>query len=171
MNNTKRIVLLSVLAALAICLSFFDKQISTIAFPNLPQAKIGLANIVILLAIYKFSFKESLILVLLKATIGNLLIGGFTAIIIGGSASLISFFGMYFLFKFLKNQLSGVGISVVGGFLHIITQLFVIGLLYIYIGEILLYYGAVLVLLSLITSIIIGLIMNKLITYEFRKAF
>lgn len=170
-NNLKRIVLLSILAAFAICLSFLDRQISMAAFPNLPQAKIGLANIIILVALYHFDFKETLILVILKATIGNLYYGGFTAIIIGGSASLVSFIGMYLLLKFFKKYLSAVGISVVGGFLHIITQIFVIGMMYVYIGDVLLYYGAILVLLSLITSVIIGLIVNRLNTYQFIKAF
>ncbi|HEY8445103.1 MAG TPA: Gx transporter family protein [Bacilli bacterium] len=167
----KRIVLLSVLSALAICFSFFDRQISMVAFPTLRTAKIGLANIVVLLSIYHFDFKECLILVLLKAIIGNLLFGGVTSIIIGGTASLLSFFAMYFLFLFFKKYLSAVGISVVGGFIHIITQLFVIGLIYLNIGEVLLYYGAILVLISLITSIIIGLIVNRLNVYQFTNAF
>ena len=164
MRNIKKIVLMSILISLAVILSLFDRMITPIAFPTLPTAKIGFANIVVLLAIISFDFKDSLIIVILKSVIANLLYSGLTSFIIGGTASLISYFVMLGLYRFFKNHLSAIGISVAGGFMHTISQLFVVALIY-NLGEITLYYGALLVFVSLITSILIGVIVNKLLEY------
>lgn len=164
MRNIKKIVLMSVLISLAVILSLFDKMITPLAFPTLPTAKIGFANIVILLAIIIFDFKDSMIIVILKSIIANLLFSGLTSFIIGGTASLVSYFIMYGLYKCFKNHLSAIGISVAGGFSHTVSQLFVVAMIY-NLGEITLYYGALLVFVSLITSILIGVIVNKLLDY------
>lgn len=168
MKDTKKIVLLAILTSLATILSLIDKAITPVAFPMLPTAKIGLANIIVLYTIYSFSFKETFTLVIIKIVIVNLLFGGLTTVIIGGSASLLSFFIMYISTKLFKETVSGIGISVLGGFVHIMTQLFITSVIYP-IGEAVMYYGAVLVFLSLVCSIIIGVISNKLRTYQLFK--
>lgn len=165
-TNLKKIVFLSILLTIAVVLSIVDKSITLLAFPYLPTAKIGLANIIILTAIIKFDFKDSLLLVILKSVLANLLFGGLTSFIIGGSASLLSFLGMQLTFRFGKKYLSSVGVSVIGGFIHIITQLFITATIY-HLGAIVLFYGALLVIVSLITSIIIGLLVNKVSEYKF----
>ncbi len=71
---------------------------------------------------------------------------------------------MYLLHKQLKEKTTAVGISVIGGVLHIVTQLVVVAFLY-QLGEVVISYGAILLLGSLITSIIIGILANKLIQY------
>ena len=168
MKDTKKIVLLAVLTSLATILSLMDKAITPLAFPMLPTAKIGLANIIVLYAIYNFNFKETLTLVIIKIVIVNLLFGGLTALIVGGSAGFLSFLVMYFAYKTLKDSVSGIGVSVLGGFVHIMTQLYVTAAIYP-IGEVVMYYGAVLVFLSLVCSILIGIIANKLRTYQLLK--
>lgn len=169
-TNIKKIVLLSILLSIAVALSLVDKAITILAFPYLPTAKIGLANIIILIAILNFDFKDSLILVILKSVLANLLFGGLTSFLIGGTASLFSFFAMQIIYRTVNRFLSSVGISVIGGFVHIVTQLFITAFIYS-LGEVVLYYGALLVIVSLITSIIIGLLVNKLRTYNFTQKF
>lgn len=164
MRNIKRIVLMSVLISLAVILSLFDKMITPLAFPVLPTAKIGLANIVVLLGIIMFDFKESFSIVILKSVIANLMFGSLTSFIIGGTASITSYFIMYIIYTFIKKHISAVGVSVAGGFTHTITQLFVVAAIY-NLGEVTLYYGTLLVFVSLITSILIGLIVNKMNKY------
>jgi heptaprenyl diphosphate synthase len=168
MKDTKRMVLLAILTSLATILSLIDKVITPVAFPMLPTAKIGLANIIVLYCIYRFHFKEVLTLVIIKIAIVNLLFGGLTTLIIGGSASFLSFLTMYGAVKLFKDKISGIGASVLGGFVHIITQLFVTTVIY-ELGEVVMYYGAILVFLSLICSIIIGFIVNKLCTFQILK--
>ena len=164
MGNIKKIVFISILVSLAVILSLFDKMITALAFPAIPMAKIGLANTVILLGIIIFDFKDSLTIVILKSIIANLLFNGLTSFIIGGTASFISYFVMFGMYKLIKRNISAIGISVAGGFTHTIIQLFVVANIYS-LGEITLYYGALLVFVSLIASTIIGLIVNKLVNY------
>jgi len=170
MNKIKKIVLISILISLAVILSLFDKTITPLAFPMIPTAKIGLANIVILLGIMLFDFKDSLTIVILKSIIANLLFSGLTSFIIGGTASVISYFIMLGLYKGIKKNISAIGISVAGGFAHTVIQLFVVALIY-NLGEVTLYYGALLVFVSLIASVIIGFIVNKLTNYFMNSEF
>ncbi len=164
MRETKKIVLLAVLTSLAIALSLIDKSITPLAFPFMPTAKIGIANIIVVIALYKFSFRDVFTLVVIKIIVANFLFGGITALVIGGSASLVSFFAMYLLFVIARKYTSAIGISVVGGFVHIMIQLFV-SKVYYKINDAIMYYGAILVFISLASSVIIGFIANKMIVY------
>lgn len=167
MKNTKKIVLLSIFTSLSVVLSIVDSMITEAAFSFIPMARIGLANVIVLLVAMNFRFEEGLVLVLIKSLLANLLYRGPIAFIIGGTASLISFLVMYYLYKLAKTRLSEVGISVAGGFAHIVTQLLVTTFIY-HMQEEIIIYGVLLVLLSLITSIIIGFIVQKLAIYYHR---
>ncbi|MFA7010489.1 MAG: Gx transporter family protein [Bacilli bacterium] len=157
-------ILLAILVALATILSYVDSLVSRIAFSFLPTAKIGLANIIVLFAIYKLDFQRTLIIVIMKSFLVGLILGSPVTFIISFCATMVSFVGMYFLHKGLTDKTTAVGISVIGGVLHIITQLFVVAVIY-RLGEVVISYGAILLFASLITSIIIGLLANKLIQY------
>lgn len=163
-NQIKRIILIANLVAVSVIFSYFDKMVSQAAFPFLPTAKIGLANIVILLGVYKFEFKETLVMVTLKVILSGLLIGGLISFAISSVASFTSFFGMYLSHKVLKNRVSPISISVIGGFLHIVMQLVVVNLIY-NLGDAILYYGALMIFISLITSILIGFVSFKLFDF------
>jgi heptaprenyl diphosphate synthase len=163
-TNIKKIVLISILVSLSVILSIFDGYISRLAFPFIPLAKIGLANIVILVGVYHFGYKETLIMVVLKSLLANLIIGGPISFLISIVASLISYLGMQAARSLLKERVTAISVSVIGGFLHIVGQLAVVALIY-RIGEPVIYYGSILVAFSLVTSIIIGFIGIKLDTF------
>lgn len=160
----KRIILIANLVAVSVIFSYFDKMVSQAAFPFLPTAKIGLANIVILLGVYKFEFKETLVMTTLKVVLSGLLIGGLISFAISSVASFLSFFAMYIFHKILKDKVSPISISVIGGFVHIVTQLIVVNLIYS-LGDAILYYGALMIFVSLITSILIGFVSFKLFDF------
>lgn len=164
--NIREIVLLSILTALGVILSIIDKQISILVFPFLPTAKIGLANIIILIAVMNVDVKKGLLMTILKSTLVGLILGSITSFIIGGIASLLAFLGMTLTKLLFGRHVSCVGISVVGGFLHIIGQLFVTFLMY-QLGEAVFAYGAFLIGVSLLTSVLVGFVGNKLM--EFMK--
>ena len=160
-RKTQGMVFLSIMVALAVVLSIVDKTITYAAFPYLPTAKIGLANLVVLIIMYKYSFKETFILVVLKILLANLLIMGPMSFIIGGPSSLMSFLVMYLLYFTFSKNLSPIGISVAGGFTHIVVQLVITFFVY-ELGDVVMIYGAILVIVSLITSTLIGLLVLKL---------
>ena len=163
-NNIKNITLISILVALGVIFSYVDKVISMAAFPFLPTAKIGIANIVLLVGIYRFSFRESLAMAILKSVLVGLVFASVSAFVIGGSATMASYVAMFFMHRLLKEKISLVGVSVVGGFVHIVVQLLVVSIYY-QLGEVVMYYGLFLVFISLITSILVGLVGNKLYMY------
>lgn len=162
-EKTKKIIINSILVSLAVILSICDKLISQIAFPFLPTAKIGLANIIVIFSLYKYDFKDSLILVILKSVFVGLILGSVVTFVISFFSSLFSFFAMFIIKKLAKDKISCVGISTVGGFIHIVVQLIIVSVLY-QIKDAIIYYGFFLLLASLVTSVIIGLISNRLIS-------
>ena len=91
-------------------------------------------------------------MVILKSVLVSMLFGSITSYVIGGTASLISFITMYIAYKLIKDKGSMVSVSVIGGFFHIITQLVVVAIIY-RLGEVVLYYGALMIIISLITSL------------------
>ena len=160
MSRTKKIIHLAILAAVASIFSIVDRYVSGLIFPLIPGAKIGIANLVVLIAMMNFDFKESLIVVILKSLIGGLLFFGLTSFIIGGSASIISFFVMYLVMKLFKDKISMVGVSMCGGATHCLTQLFVIMIMY-GMGEVVFVYGLYLLIISIISSFVLGLLAIK----------
>ncbi|MDD4211948.1 MAG: Gx transporter family protein [Bacilli bacterium] len=163
MQKTKKIIFIAILVATAVILSIVDRFITMVAFPTLPQAKIGLANIVVLFAVYNFTWKESLILVFLKSLIANLIFGQLTSFIIGGTATLVSYAIMMIMVRYTKNLFSMMGVSVAGGFTHIIVQLAIISVIYLEGNQnVVALYGIGLSLLGVATSFLVGLLVYKM---------
>lgn len=163
-KTIRNLTLSAILVSLGVIFSFIDVMISRAAFPFLPTAKIGIANIIILIGIYAFDFKTSLSMAVLKSALTGLILGNMISFIISMSATLVSFFIMYLAHRAFKDKTSMVGVSVLGGFSHMVTQLFVVSVIY-RLGDLVILYGALLVFVSLLTSIIIGIVSNKLFSY------
>ena len=127
MKETRKVVLLSLLVALAIVLRGFEGLI-----PNpLPWVRIGLANIMTLLAILLFGLKAGLLLTVLRVCIASLMFGTFLSpsFFISLLAGMTSTLIMGAAYHFLRPWVSPVGISVLGGFTHNLAQLCVAYLL------------------------------------------
>ena len=75
---------------------------------------------------------------------------------------------MYILYRYLKNKLSIITISVIGGFIHINSQLIIIKIIY-KLGNDVYSYGLILIIVSFVTSIIVGLLAKKINKSEFIK--
>ena len=162
-SKTKRITVLSLLIALACVISLFDKYISKFVINAIPMIgalapgfKLGLANIVILYIIYNFKFVDSLIAVLLKSVVGGFIYGGLVNFFIGFLGTMLSFFAMYFLVQALRKPINLMFISVVGGITHTIGQL--LAVLIIYQVKDILLYSPYLILFSIISGLIVGII-------------
>ncbi len=120
-HETRRIVLLSLLVALAIVLRGLEGLI-----PNpLPWIRIGLANSMTLLAILLFRLKAGLLLTVLRVNIAALLFGTFLSpvFLLSVSAGVCSTLAMGGAHRYGRKWLSPVGISVLGGFTHNAAQL------------------------------------------------
>lgn len=162
--RTRKIVLLSLLAAQAVVLHYIEGFIPTPA----PGIKLGLSNIMVLTSIVLFGFKEGLAVVIVRSFLGSLLSGSPTAIaysLAGGIASLVI---MYTLYSRFKNKLSLIGISTAGAIVHVIAQLIVASLIF---GTfaILSTYLPILLVSSLLSGFFTGL--SSMFTVKYTKKF
>ena len=156
----KKITTISILVAICVAISIVDSLISGLIIPFMPGVKLGLSNVIILIILYQYSFDIGLVAIIIKSIIVGLLFSGITTFIIGGTASLASFLLMYLAKRLLKDNVSTVSISLIGGLTHILTQLLIVSLIY-KLGSVVFLYGVYLILISIATSIIVGLVSIK----------
>lgn len=155
--NTKKLALTAVLISLAMVLSYVEKLIPV--FAAIPGVKIGLANIVVIFALYKLGIKEAFTISLFRVLLSSLLFGSVLSLAYSLSGAIVSLVAMALLMK--TKIFTPAAISVVGGVLHNMAQLliasFIIG------SDILKYYSPILIISGICAGIIIGLVSATLI--------
>jgi heptaprenyl diphosphate synthase len=127
-SRTRRLVFLAVLVALAVALHVLEGLL-----PNpvpVPGAKLGLANIITLVTLVMFGWKESLVVVVLRVIIGSLFGGSFLGLgfLLSLSGAVFSLLIMCF-FMWFVGSLSLIGISVAGATAHNLAQVTVAAIL------------------------------------------
>ena len=161
MKETRELVLLSLLVALAVVLRGLEGLI-----PNpLPWVRIGLANIMTVLAIFLFGVKSGMLLTVLRVLIASLLFGTFLSptFFISFSAGVCSTLAMSVAYTFFQKTFSPIGISVLGGFIHNLVQLIVAYLLIVRHTEIF-YLFPVLSVIGIVSGVFNGWV----VTYLYR---
>lgn len=156
--KTKEITTISILAAMSIVIGILESLITPLG-DILPGLKLGLANIIILFALYTYNFKTSLIISLIRVFIVALLRTGFGFNFFFSLGGAILSIIVMALAK--KTHLSLIGVSILGSISHSIGQV-LIGILLLKNSNII-YYLPYLALFSIPTGIIIGVITKKLI--------
>ena len=158
--SIQKISFISIFTTLALIMSYIEMQIPNIIM--IPGAKLGLANIVIVVVLYQYGLKESSLINLLRIVIINTIFGSiisFTYAFVGGFLSLLL---MYFLKK--CNKFSYSFVSIIGGLSHNIGQIIVA--IVITNTKELLYYLPMLIVFGIISGVVIGVIssviLNKL---------
>ncbi len=150
--KTIRITYVGVLTSMALVLSYLERMIPPPV--PVPGIKLGLANIIILMALYLINTKDAFLITIIKSvTIGILFTGPF-GMIYGLTGSLLSFFAMVFLKNF-KN-FSIVGVSIIGGVFHNIGQIIIATL--VINNEKLLFYIPELIIFGLVSGCLTGLV-------------
>ena len=157
--KTKDITTIGVLTAISVVISIIERYFTFIG-DIIPGLKLGLANIVIIFALYKYNFKTALIISLVRVFIVALIRTGFGFNFFFSLSGAILSIIMMSLVK--KTKLSIIGVSIVGSLSHSIGQV-LIGVLLIN-NKNIIYYLPYLLLFSVPTGVIIGLIAKKLIT-------
>ncbi len=116
-----RLALLSVFLACALIVGIIEHSIPFEFI--VPGVKLGLANVVVLTAIYLFRFRETLALVVLKCVTISFFTGSFVTFVYSLSGSLLSLVAMYLLTRLGEGRISPVGVSVVGAVCHNLGQI------------------------------------------------
>ena len=158
--DTKKIAKLSMLLSISVVLALVESFIpifSGIA----PGIKLGLANIVIVFAIYYLSIKDVIYISVLRVILMGILRTGLFSIsfFFSLSGALFSIFLMYLAKNMTK--MSVVGVSVIGAIGHSVGQILIAVLFLSNIN--IFYYLPVLLISSVITGVIVGIISNKII--------
>ncbi|MDR3589328.1 MAG: Gx transporter family protein [Negativicutes bacterium] len=153
--DTRRVVILGLFVAIAGVLHAVEGWLP-LPVP-VPGAKLGLANIVSLLAISMYGWRDALVVAVLRVVLGSLLGGTFLgpAFAMSMSGALISAVGMAFAYRYLRPMFSLVGISIIGAVLHNLAQIAVAATLVASPG--LFWYLPYLLLFALPTGVATGL--------------
>ena len=156
--RTKDITVIAILTSLAVVISIIESYF-TFLTDFIPGLKLGLANIVIIYALYKYNFKVAFLISIVRVFIVALLRTGF------GINFLFSLVGAIFsiiaMILIKKTKLSIIGVSIIGSIFHSIGQV-LIGIIILSNSNIM-YYLPYLLIFSIPTGIIVGLISKKLL--------
>ena len=123
-SNLRKLVFIALLTAQGIILGLLEQAIP-FPFTFAPGAKLGLANIVTLISLYTLSFKEVVLVVVMKTLMTSVLGGTFSTFLYSGMGALVSFIGMYLVMQLGEKRVSMIGVSATGGILHNVGQLMV----------------------------------------------
>jgi heptaprenyl diphosphate synthase len=156
MAQTRKLTLLANFLAIAIVLNIIESAIPVIPVPG---AKLGFANIVTLIIIYVYSFKDGMVLtisrVLLVSILSGKLLGPVFYMSLSGAIVATIAMGL-----FKKTNFFGmIGVSVLGSIFHSIGQIvagiFVIGSVAV------LAYLPIMLFLSIPAGVLTGLIAKR----------
>lgn len=162
MNRTKRLVYIALLTAIAMILSYVESLIP--AFIPIPGAKIGLPNIVTLLALDTLGMPIALLIVIARVLLTGFMFGSMSAILYSLAGGILSWLVMGFLSRIKKDGLSIYFISIMGAISHNVGQLIVAALV-IQNKNLFLYYLPFLLLIAIPTGLLIGVIDKRLLRY------
>ncbi len=147
-------------AAIALILSYVEVMLPPI-FAAVPGIKIGLANICVIFALYRFGVLDAAIISLVRMIIVAVLFGNPMTFIYSLAGAALSLAVMALLKRL--DFLSGVGVSVAGGVMHNVGQVLV-AMVLLRTAEIG-YYMVVLTFTGVISGIFVGLCGGLLIKH------
>lgn len=120
-SRTTRVAYVALMVALALIFSYVEAIIPY--NPGIPGIKLGIANVVTVIALYKFSWKDAMAVSVIRVLIAGLLFNGLFGALYSLAGALVSLAGMILLKK--TNLFSIAGVSMAGGVLHNLGQLLV----------------------------------------------
>ena len=157
-EKTRRIALSGLLFALAMALSFIE---GTLTIPGLlPGMKLGLANIVVMYALFFMGPRQALVLDVLKALF-VFLVSGFTAGFLSLCGGLLSLLVMWVLYYLLPVRPTWFILSVCGALAHNIGQLLGAGV--IISSSLSFYYAPVMLVLGLVMGALTSITLKALL--------
>lgn len=152
MAPTRRVTNLALLVSIGLVLSIIEST-----FPPLlpvPGAKLGLANIATVIALYVFGPGMALEVTVLRCIVGGLLRGSVVGLFLSLSAGLASTLVMIILYLIADRYLSIIGVSIAGAVTHNAAQL---GAAFLLVRQAaLFYYLPYLILISVPTGLFVG---------------
>lgn len=147
-----RTAMFGVLTALAMILSYLETLIPLNL--GIPGIKPGLANLVVLIALYMAGPLDACMISLVRVILAGITFGSLSSLVYSASGALFSFLTMWMVKS--RDLLPQTGVSIVGGITHNIAQLAVAALV-LESGAVFAYFP-VLLLAGMITGALIGIL-------------
>lgn len=160
-----RVAYFGVFTALALILSYVETLIPVNL--GIPGVKLGLANLIIVVALYKMRLSEAYLLSVVRVLLAGFIFGNYFSIIYSLAGGLLSLTVMALLKKWGGFSLQGI--SIAGGVFHNIGQLIVAAVVVETFSVT--YYFPVLLVAGLLTGLVIGIVaemmLKRLVNIQF----
>ncbi len=160
--KSRKIAFLGLLIALAFVLSYVEMLLPINI--GIPGAKVGLANLVIMVALYTIGERNAFILSVVRVVLVGLTFGNLAMMIYSLAGAMLSFVAML-IAKRIK-LFSVTGVSVIGGVFHNLGQI-IVAIIVLDTAS-LIYYFPFLVVVGTVSGIVIGIISGMIIE-RFKK--
>lgn len=152
-----RVAYFGVFTALALIFSYVE---TLIPFNfGIPGVKLGLANLIVVIALYKMKLPETYLLSVVRVLLNGFIFGNYFSIIYSLAGGILSLSVMALLKK--KGGFSILGISMAGGVMHNIGQLLIAMLIVETFSVV--YYVPVLLISGLLTGFAIGVVSGEML--------
>jgi heptaprenyl diphosphate synthase len=146
-----KVAYFGVFTTLALIFSYVETLIP-IQF-GIPGVKLGLANLIIVIALYRMKLSEAYLLSIVRVLLAGFIFGNYFSIIYSLAGGLLSLTVMALLRK--KGGFSVIGVSIAGGVFHNIGQLIIASVIVETFSV--MYYVPVLLIAGLVTGLLIGI--------------
>jgi len=147
---------LGLFTAVAIIFGYVETLLPVVV--GIPGVKIGLANLVTVFVLYIYTWKEALIVSVMRILVTGFLFGNLFSILFSLTGGLLSLLIMAFL---KRKEFSIIGVSIAGGVAHNIGQIIIAALVVENVK--MYYYMPVLLVSGLITGGCIGVVSQELL--------
>lgn len=126
-RSIRKMIYISLLIAMSLVLHIFEGMIP-VPFIT-PGAKLGLANIITVIALYTLNYKEAFLVLFLRILLSVMFGGSVSRLLYSLSGGVLSYIFMVITKSLGKDKVSIIGVSCVGAVFHNIGQLFAASLI------------------------------------------
>ena len=156
--DTRRLTSMAMLISVSLSMFLLESLIPVPILP--PGAKLGLSNIIIIVALYILPSEiDALIVLIVRIILSAIFVGSPTILIFSLSGGLLSFVVMVIVK--LTKRFSMIGVSVAGGFFHNVGQ--ILAAIFVMESWQIVNYLTVLGICGVFTGVIIGIISNEVV--------
>ena len=120
-SSAQFVARVALMASLALIFSYVEAIIPY--NPGIPGIKLGIANVVTVIALYKYGWKEAASVSVIRIIVAGLLFNGVFGMLYSLAGAVLSLIGMIGLKK--TGLFSAIGVSMAAGVLHNMGQLLV----------------------------------------------
>ena len=157
----KNVALFGLMVALAFTFSYLESLIPLNL--GIPGVKLGLANLVVVVALYTMKPGEAFFIAVIRIILASLTFGNAYSLAYSLCGGVLSFAVMLFA---KKTKLSTIGVSMLGGIFHNVGQIIVAAIVMRTVQIV--YYLPVLLIAGMVTGLLLG-VLSKLIIDRVKK--